>query len=72
MKIGRRREGQEEDGFDFVGGRPQLDLLDYRYMDIEMTKPASTDTGCMSLVAVLAIGFFCVGAMLLLASIRGF
>ncbi len=71
MKIGRR-EKQQEDGFDFVGGGPQLDLLDYRYMDIEMTKPASTDTGCMSLVAVLGIGLFCVAAMMLLAYYRGF
>lgn len=66
MKKWRRKKKQDEADFGFEGRSPQLDLLDYRYMDIEMTKSASTDTGCMSLVAIVALGFICVAATLLL------
>jgi|GEM_PF-5818742 len=71
MSKWRRNKKPKEADFGFEGRAPQLDLLDYRYMDIEMTKSASTDTGCMSLVAILGMGFVCVALMLLLAYMDG-
>jgi hypothetical protein len=67
MRKWRQNKEPKKADFGFEGRAPQLDLLDYRYMDIEMTKSASTDTGCMSLVAILGLGFICVAATLLLA-----
>ncbi|HEX9990530.1 MAG TPA: hypothetical protein VGE45_18895 [Chloroflexia bacterium] len=52
---------------------PGPDLLDYRYMDLEMSRWARTDMSCLSFFAMVLGGFGCAIVMYVyVAVIRGF
>ena len=62
LKLKDKREKKDVE-LDYSGLHP--DLLDYRYMDIEMNKWAATDSGCMSIAGIAVLGFLCAGSILL-------
>lgn len=59
--------------FSYEGRAPVPDLLDYRYMDLEMNRWARTDMSCLSFFAMVLGGFGCAIVMYVyVAVIRGF
>jgi hypothetical protein len=58
-------------GVEYEGPGPQRDLLNYKYMLLEMTRSANTDSGWSSVIALLVMAFCCVGGFTLLNWISG-
>jgi hypothetical protein len=57
--------------FGYDGGTPGPDLLDYRYMDIEMNTWARTDKGCMSIFTLMVVSFACIIGLYIYMAIAG-
>ena len=59
--MSRQPQDREEDSveFQYWERSPQKDLLDYRHMDLEMSRWANTGTGWMSVGALLVLALAC-------------
>lgn len=63
----------DADEFSYDRRGPGPDLLDYRYMDLEMSRWARTDMSCLSFFAMIVGGFGCAIALYVYVAImRGF
>ena len=65
MEIERLKPRGDAVNFTYDGPLPRLDLLDYRYMDIEMHRSAETGNTWMSVLALFLVTFACVGMIFL-------
>ncbi len=67
--VGKREKKKRESLY--VGdSRPTPNLLDYRYMDIEMGKRASTEIECLSVAALLLIASLCLASVIIYLMLR--